>query len=154
MTTRLCVFVFPFIFSILNCSSAKQTETPPQHNQIETQSTDKYQTIAEEKYHGGVNFLFNGAKTHVLCVKEEKETANPGFASTRFFVYDLKAERVIFEDAPGRATVKWISQSNIEVAVVPGIVKADESAKATLPGYVYDCQRQRKTGRSTLNHDR
>ncbi len=152
MITRSCFCVFPIIFGILSCSSSKQTS--PRNNQIQTISTKTYQVIAEEKYEGRVDFLFNSSKTYVLCINEEKETSNPGFSPLKFFVYDLKAERVIFEDMPGRANIKWISPDNFEVDVVPGIVRGDEEANSASPGYVYDCKLQKKIKRSALNPDK
>ena len=40
----------------------------------------------------------------------------------RFFLYDLRADRVIFEDAVDNARVEWESATRIKVVITPGMV--------------------------------
>jgi len=62
----------------------------------------------------------------------------------QFFVYDLKNEKVLFEDSLANGSVKWLNDYQIQVSTVPGIVTEDEEVDKKLMGYIYDVKLQRK----------
>ena len=149
MTAKLCICSLSFLFVILNCSSSKKAESPHQENRSRARTKEKYVTLARQKYESALKYLFNSDKSYVICMKESKRYPTDILPSLRYFVYDIKSDKIVFEDAPGDAKIKWLSSYQIEVVVIPGIVSGKEGEEGKLPGYVYDCRLRKKVGRVT-----
>ena len=103
-----------------------------------------YSSIATEKYGQGVEFIQNLSGTAMLCVKNSKPTQLNPQHQIAFFVYDVKAKNVLFEDSIPNGSVIWKDDFSIAVTVVPGTIRDDDKTPAPRPGYIYDL-RTRKT---------
>ncbi|MBN1425451.1 hypothetical protein JXA88_12935 [Candidatus Fermentibacteria bacterium] len=86
----------------------------------------RYESLAEARYRGPAKYLWNAPHTHVLCLEQHRSRspAGPGMAlpALRFFIYDLQADEIIFEDALDNARVAWESDTSIKVVITPGTV--------------------------------
>lgn len=109
-----------------------------------------YKTLAQRKLGEGADYLFNADRSRVICLQKMKRTATRTIPALRFFVYDLKSDKIIFEDAPGNANIRWAGTGKIEVRLVPGIVRGDVDERAQLRGYIYDLDLRKKTKRGVL----
>ena len=89
--------------------------------------------IALEKYQDHFNFLQNKDTLYVICFRQDSETALNPTPPLRFFVFDVKNKKIIFEDNLPNGSVKWIDKYKIGVKTIPGIIRKDE----ILPEYTY-----------------
>ncbi len=103
-----------------------------------------YQKVALQKYQKDISYSFNSEKSYVICTHKSKQPSPRRPRATHFFIYDIKNNTVLFEDAQARAKVRWINPFQVEVAVIPGIVKGDESEGTQIHGYIYDIKQGRK----------
>ena len=101
-------------------------------------SRPAHEVLAIDKYGAGFESLFNRTKTAVLCVKRSKPTQLNPQQRISFFVYDMKAGSIIFEDEIPNGSVIWNDESSVLVTVVPGTVKSEDQANPSRPGYIYD----------------
>ena len=102
-----------------------------------------YRTIAEKRYVGEVNYIFNESNTFVICQKRYK-TNQADISPLDFFVFDLKNEKIAFEESEVKGEVCWLNDHQIKVSLVPGIVTGDEQADRKLFGYIYDLNLRKK----------
>jgi hypothetical protein len=105
---------------------------------------EEYKFLAVQKYGEGVEFIQNLSGTAMLCVKSSKPTQLNPQHQIAFFVYDVKAKSVLFEDSIPNGSVNWKDDFSIVVTVVPGTIRDDDKTRAPRPGYIYDL-RIRKT---------
>lgn len=107
----------------------------------------QYKIAATEKYGEGVEYYFNESKTHVLCLKQAKVKLSPAMPQNplRFFVYDLNAEKIIYEDSLEDGSVRWINDSQLQISLIPGIVSGDEDPEDFT--YLYDVKLQQRRKR-------
>jgi hypothetical protein len=105
---------------------------------------EEYKSIAFQKYGQGVDFTRNASGTAMLCVKKSKPTQLQPQQQIAFFVYDMKAKDMLFEDSIPNGSVSWNDEFSIVVSIVPGTVRDDDKTPAPRPGYIYDL-RSRKT---------
>ena len=101
-------------------------------------SKPQYETLALEKYGSGFESAFNSSRTAVLCFRRSKPTLLYPQQQVSFFVYDVKAGSVVFEDDIPNGSVGWNDESSVLVTVVPGTVKAEDQPSQPRPGYIYD----------------
>lgn len=97
-----------------------------------------YESLAAQKFGKGVDFVRNSSGTAMLCVKKSKPTQLNPQQQVAFFVYDMKAKNVLFEDSIPNGSVGWNDDSSIVVTIVPGTVRDDDKTPAPRPGYIYD----------------
>jgi hypothetical protein len=97
-----------------------------------------YESLAVQKYGQGVEFIQNSSGTTVLCVKRSKPTQLNPQQKIEFFVYDVKAKHLLFEDSISNGSVGWSDDFSIVVTIVPGTVRDDDKTPAAHPGYIYD----------------
>jgi len=123
--------------SFLSCSSSRQFR----HQES---SSLRYQTIGTEKYGRGVEYRPNSTKTAVLCVKEAKTTLLVPQRQIAFFVFDVTADSILFEDNLANGSVAWNDDFSIVVKIIPGIEESEEKSPHRQPGYIFDL-RSKKT---------
>ena len=104
-----------------------------------------YKKIAAQKYLLNVKYLFSPDSMNVACYKVEpqsKENYKPQF---KFFIYNLKTNKIVFEDNSRSDKIEWIGNSKLRVSKRPGIVsvKPEENRKSL--GYVYDLTKHKKS---------
>jgi len=103
-----------------------------------------YMKIAKEKYHTNINYLFAPDSLHIICYKTEKKSINNPTPQHRFFIYDLKNEKINFEDKGRSDNIKWINNNQIRVLTRPGIISVDPKKNIKLLGYIYDINQKKK----------
>lgn len=123
-----------FIVVLLVIPACVSSSKPPASGK----ATENYKTLASKKYGEGVDCTFNESKTHVLCLKQEKVKLSPAIPQNplRFFVYDLQNEKIVYEDSIEDGSVLWISNSELQIMIIPGIVSGDENPEDFT--YIYD----------------
>jgi hypothetical protein len=97
-----------------------------------------HEVLAIEKYGPGFESVYNRTKTAVLCVKRSKPTQLEPQQRVSFFVYDVNAGSIIFEDEIPNGSVLWNDESSVLVTVVPGTVKSEDQSSPSRPGYIYE----------------
>jgi hypothetical protein len=122
--------------ALVSCSTRNVTKTELRG--------EEYKTIAVQKFGQGVEFVQNASGSAMLCVKRSKPTQLNPQQQIQFFVYDMKAKDVLFEDSIPNGSVGWNDEFSIIVSIVPGIVRDDDKTPPLHPGYIYDL-RSRKT---------
>jgi hypothetical protein len=138
MKILLYVSVGFLILQCVSCGSSRKDVREPEA------ATQRYRTIAVQKYGPDAGFVFNASKTVVLCVKKSKPSSQDPQQRVSFFVFDLSIDSAIFEDNISDGSVRWQDDFSILVSIVPGIVKSDESSAVKKYGYIFHC-RSRKT---------
>ncbi len=108
------------------------------------ESVENYKKLAVDKYKDNITYQINLTHLYVLCHKQSRSTSRNPFPQVQFFVYDLKNEKVLFEDSLVNGSVKWLNDYQIQVSTIPGIVTGEEEADKKLMGYIYDVKLQRK----------
>jgi len=123
--------------SFLSCSSSRQLRH-------EESSNLRYRTLGTEKYGEGAEYTFNSTKTALLCVKEAKTTLLVPQRRIAFFVFDVTADSILFEDNLANGSVAWNDEFSIIVKIIPGIEESEEKSPHRQPGYIFDL-RSKKT---------
>ena len=124
-------------FTLAYCALAKKDSNS-------ADSVDNYKELAVDKYTDNITYRRNLTHIYVLCYKQSRPTIQDPFPPLQFFVYDLKNEKVLFEDSLAKGSIKWLNDYQIQVSTIPGIVTGDEEADKKLMGYIYDVKLQRK----------
>ncbi len=107
-------------------------------------SQQSYEEIAGRRYGGDVDFLINEPGTHVLCITRARRVRKPVpvlASRTKFFVFDLSRNEILFEDSLENARVFWEDETHVKVLVTPGIVQGVVPREY---GYRYDVVSGRK----------
>ncbi len=78
-----------------------------------------YHRLAAQKY--GINYsvIFNSDSSYVLCTNNGGVPGKLPRKALRFFVYDLKNGKIIFEDTYATAKIKWINKYKLSVKNFP-----------------------------------
>ena len=125
----LISFCLPALIFV-SCASTKESSA-------EVSALDRCKKIAVEKYGRDLEYAFNDSKTHILCKKESKPTTQNPQHRVEFFVYDTTRNKLLFEDSLPDGKVSWINDHQLQITIIPGIVRGDESNPVP-PGYIYD----------------
>jgi len=128
---------FLLIFSIGACCGSKNISDKLSSN------NPSYIEIAKDKYHEDYKVLFNTDSTYLVVFSFVKNDAEQLYSALRFFVYDDKNEKIIFEDNLPNGKVEWINYNQIQVSTIPGIVRGDDN-KNNPSVYIYDIKQKRK----------
>ena len=130
--------IFKFIILaavIISCASQQtsQSKTPL-----------SYERIANAKFKDNIDYFFNSNKSYVLCVKQSKTTHKILYPPLAFFVYDLKNEKIVYEESFNNGSAKWVNDTQIKVTLVPGIISGIEKIDSKARGFIYDLAVNRK----------
>ncbi len=139
MLHKLSISILPLTIGFILASCALTKKDSDSVDSVET-----YKKLAIDKYKDSVTYRVNSTDTHVLCYQQSKPILQSSFPRLQFFVYDLKNEKVLFEDSLANARIKWLNDDQIQISTIPGIVTGDEEADKKLTGYIYDIKLQRK----------
>ena len=138
MNTILHITVGILLLLFVACGSSRMDIKEPDSGAL------RYRSTAVEKYGPGAEFLFNEARTAVVCLKKLKPTLQVPQQQVAFFVFDLASNTVMFEDIILNGSVQWKDDFSILVNITPGIEKGEDISPPTRHGYIYDI-RIRKT---------
>jgi hypothetical protein len=103
----------------------------------------RYHAMAAQMYGQAAEFLFNDEKRAVLCLKKPKPTAQNPQQQVSFFVFDLSADSLVFEDEIVDGSVSWKDNFTVLVIALPGNVKSDEASPGQRSGYIFDLRTRR-----------
>lgn len=117
----ILIIIFASCNSIKKIDNAKQTE---------------YHKIAVKKYGKDVKYMKSPKKSYVICQKViDINSLNPN-ELTRFFVYDIKNRKNIYEDAISGAQLSWNSDFEIRIEKQKGIINSTEDTGKNV--YIYN----------------
>lgn len=111
-----------------------------------------YIKTAIEKYSNNINYIFAPDSLHVICYKTEKKSISNPTPQHRFFIYDLKNEKIIYEDNGRSDDIEWINNTQIRVLKRPGIISVDPKKNMKMLGYIYDINQNKKLPLSESNN--
>ncbi|MBL7959684.1 hypothetical protein JNL27_05525 [bacterium] len=132
-----------FLAILVSCTSAQKSNSSAfQEKQDLSPAVEKYKTLAMEKYKEGIDYVFNESGSFVMCVHAAKPSAEHPQKTISFFVYDLKNEKILYEESVGDGSVKWKNDVQIEITSKIGIITP--SHQSNIIHYVYDVSTQKK----------
>lgn len=105
---------------------------------------EKINALAVQHFESGYKIAYNTSKTHALVSKSIKTRKNEAFATLALLIYDGSNETIIFQETIPKATAKWVSDHEVEVQVITGMLADDQQADA---GFIFDIQEKRKMTR-------
>lgn len=103
-----------------------------------------YKKIAKEKYSDNINYMFSPDSAFVVSYKTEKQTTDNSTPQSKFFIYDLNNNKVVFEDDSRSDKIEWINNIQLRVLKRPGIITVDPKKNLKLLGYIYDLKKNKK----------
>ena len=129
------------------CSSSKETSEKTETTEIKEEKTveiEKYTELAKDKFGDNFSIQMNSDKTYVLCSNVPKSIKDNRPATVSYFIYDLKNEKIVFEESIPDGNVSWLNEHQIKITIIPGIVKGDEKEEGSDSGYIYDIIQMKK----------
>lgn len=126
-----CLF---FSLLLINCAGSD--------NAFERQES-VLKKLSLEKFGISSRLIYNSDKSCSIVVKQEKSTAKNPNPLLQFFVYDLRKDKIIFEESFTGGRIKWKNNRLIEVTFTPEMISTEDSNK--LYGYIYDVDLGTKT---------
>ncbi|MGD8306929.1 MAG: hypothetical protein PVF17_09760 [Ignavibacteria bacterium] len=139
------LMLFALFTLSFKCSTSEESSKIKDSNDNRTENIetlDEYVNLAKEKFNDNYSIQMNSDKSCVLCFT--KSLDGNELAPLKYFLYDLNNEKIIFEDAVGPGSVQWINDYQIQVSIIPGIVKGEENSEGNVPGYIYDIKKKKK----------
>ena len=138
----ITIFNIAIISLLTSCAS---TEKTPENYEKEAEiETNKLESLALQKYKENFVFHKNSSNTFVLCIKQDKSPNSPVSKLTKYFLYDLDIDELIFEETIANGTVEWLNDHQIRVSLIPGIVRGDEKREAESNSYIFDLKLKKK----------
>lgn len=95
-----------------------------------------YESIAHQIYKGEITYLLNSSRSHVICISNKKTTSHSPHPVADFFIFDISADSIIYQENSVSAAVKWIDDNSVEVLITPEIIN-DENQPDN-KSYVFD----------------
>ena len=99
---------------------------------------------AEDKYSDNISYLFSSDSAFVICYKTEMQTTENSIPQSKFFIYDLNNDKIVFEDNSRSDKIEWIDNTKLRVLKRPGIISVDPKVNSKLLGYIYDLKQNKK----------
>ncbi|MCH7827272.1 MAG: hypothetical protein IIC75_04755 [Bacteroidetes bacterium] len=103
-----------------------------------------YLKKAEEKYSDNISYMFSSDSAFVICYKTEMQTTENSIPQSKFFIYDLNNDKIVFEDKGRSDKIEWIDNTKLRVLKRPGIISVDPKKNLKLLGYIYDLKNNKK----------
>lgn len=139
------LMLFALFTLSFKCSSSEESSKIKDSNDTKTENietVDEYVKLAKERFNDNYSIQMNSDKSYVLCFTKSLDGKEQ--APLKYFLYDLNNEKIIFEDAVGPGSVQWINDYQIQVSVIPGIIKGEENFEGNISGYIYDTKKKKK----------
>ena len=131
------------VWTLIVACSASRTQADAQ------QGTERYQLIAMEKFSKDIKYVFNSTHSYVLCIKETRPDRPPQINVMSFLLIEAATGNVALEETIANAQAEWVSESEVRVTFIPGMIKADEHRSN---GYIYNIQTNKKTDLQAKMH--
>ncbi|MCH8170994.1 MAG: hypothetical protein IIB07_07685 [Bacteroidetes bacterium] len=131
------IFIFLITIFIPSCSNY--------NNGYKTDNQKaSFLKTAEDKYSDNISYLFSSDSAFVICYKTEIQTTNNSTPQSKFFIYDLNNDKIVFEDKGRSDKIEWIDNTKLRVLKRPGIISVDPKKNLKLLGYIYDLKNNKK----------
>ncbi len=137
MIKKISILFFP-IFLIAACCSTNKT------SKVITDNTAAYKKIAGQKFSKGFNTVFNSDSSYLFVCASPKKSDKILPPPLKFFVYDNKNEKIIFEDNLTNGKIRWINNHQLQVSTTPEIISGKEEENRKMYGYIYDVINRKK----------
>ncbi len=132
--TLLNGLLFLVFLSVVGCSGSEKECK-------EVAEMKDFKTIAFEKYGSDVRILPNFNESYMLCVSQEKKSAQVPFPPLKYFIFDTKNSEIVFEESLPNGSVSWDGEYTIEIKIIPGQMKGFGENNTV---YFYDVQKREK----------
>lgn len=97
--------------------------------------------LAKDKFGDNFNLIFNSKKDYVLCTNSPK-TVIPNSSEVSYFIFDILRNILVEEKTIRNGSISWISDYEIKVTEIPGIIKKNENGEM---GYILNLKNNSKT---------
>ncbi len=123
MKFKIIILLSIFYFFTISCKNKKAiTETINSTIPI-YDSIPNYKKMAIEKLGREVDFIKSPKESYVLCKNKLKdEHINPN-QTQHFFVYDLKTNKIVYQDKEPNINLSWKSDTELKIIKQLGIIK-------------------------------
>ena len=139
---RLWITTLCLVYSLSWSCSPKVSDQVTNTEKISMEG--KINKLAVQHFESGYKIAYNTSKTHALVSKSIKTRKNEAFATLALLIYDGKSETIVFQETIPKASAKWISDQEVEVEVISGMLADDQQAKE---GFIFNVQEKRKMAR-------
>lgn len=133
----LQMFLLLISFITIGCSTCNCGKDKPEIT--DEQRAENFHKIAREKYGDNYKIENNETKEYYLVTNFVKSATD---LSIKFFVYEIKSEKILLEDFIKSGSVKWVDKYLLDVQIHPGIVKKNDSTDDI--GYFYNAEINQK----------
>lgn len=122
---------------IVSCGATKTSNSYQE-------ADEKYKELATEKLGDGVSYVLNDSKRHVLCISEAKGTVKQPRNMLSYMVIKISDNTSVLENKVDGGTVRWSNDSEIEVYIIPGIMRHDQTSDDYTTIYNVESGKSRK----------
>ena len=129
---------FIFITILINACCASKPSSEVKHNPM------NYKNFAESELGGKCKIIFNPDSTYFAAYASAKNSDLQTNSPLKFFIYDTREDKILFEDNLPNGDIKWLNDSQLKISTIPGIVSEKDEQNRIEPGYIYDVKMKRK----------
>ena len=116
---KIAIYSF-LVILVSSCGTSKV------NNSTQEMATN-YKDIASEKLGEDISYTMNKANSYALCKSEIIGTPKQPRNNLSYVVINLKDNSIVLEDKIDGGTVNWLNNSEIEVYIIPGIMRNDQT---------------------------
>ena len=137
------VWILVTLFTLSSCAGGR--------NEVRKESSLKpYQQLAQEMYGDGVEYTANASGSLMLCSRIRKTTSLVPQRTVDLFVFDLRVNKIIFEESVVDGDVAWKDDRRLQITIRPGIIPGEDAQKQPL-SYLVDVRSHERTPLSEDN---
>lgn len=139
---RPLINCFILFFCLLWSCSPKVSKEMTEAEKTKMES--KVQALAVEHFTSDYKIDYNASQTFACISKSFRTRKKEVFATLSLLIYDASADEIILQETIPKASAKWISDSEVEVRIVPGMLAEDSTPD---PGFIFHVQEKKKKAR-------
>ena len=136
------LYVIPTL--LLSCSPKVSDQMTKTAETAEVSMEEKINALAAKQFESGYKITYNSSKTFALVSKSFQTRKNEAFATLSLLIYDGVGEEIVFQETIPKASASWISDEEVEVSVVSGMLADDKQAKE---GFIFHVKEKQKKAR-------
>jgi len=140
---KRAIIILTFTSFLISCASNEKTPENSEQT-IKQKPTSKVELLAAEKFENHYVIQNNSSNTFALCVNKIIGSDHLFRNAINYFIYDLSNEKLIHEELIASGNVKWLNDHQIQITIIPGIVKGDEKGEGKPAAYIYDVKLKKK----------
>ena len=139
---RLWIAFLCVITTLLLSCSQKVSDQVTKIDEVSME--EKINALAAKQFESGYQIVYNSSRTFALVSKSFKTRKNEAFATLSLLIYDGAEAEIIFQETIPKASASWISDEEVEVSVVSGMLADDKQAKE---GFIFHVKEKQKKAR-------